>query len=277
MKRAVLFLLLIVLLSVPTRAVANQPDELPLTTADVAFQSQENIDTKELSRSDQWVNRNITSINTFGTVGMYAGTALVAVGTAVHIYNELTPKPTTDVMPPRYAIPGMTWIVGGAIVALALPIHLWGVHLVNQNDASTFIPRSERLGWQGIVDVGGGLNKVASIGATYGYNVNHNLFVGLGMGISQRFCIPAEEMYADQYTTPVYLNFRMQFSSSLYSPFVGIKFGADLDPVVPLPYGSIDWGMRVRCKESANAWWYSLNLSTHDGRDYLGFRVARTF
>ena len=141
MKRALLFLLLVVVLSVPTRALANQPEELSLATTDVAFQNQENI---ELSRSDQWVNRNIPSINTFGTVGMCAGTALVAVGTAVHIYNKFVPfDSNTDVMPPRYVIPGMTWIVGGAIVALALPIHLWGVHLVNQNDASTFIPRSE--------------------------------------------------------------------------------------------------------------------------------------
>ena len=273
MKRSMLFLLLAVVLSVPTRALANLPEELSLATTDVAFQNQENI---ELSWCDQWVTRNTPHINTIGKVGMYAGTALVAVGTAVHIYNELSPnKPTTDVMPPRYAIPSMSWLVGGAIVALALPVHLWGVHLVNQNDASTFMPRSERLGWQGIIDMGVGLNSVASIGATYGYNVGHNLFVGLGTGISHRFCIPSYEEYANRYTIPAYLNLRMQFSSSLYSPFVGIKFGADL--YGQQPYGSIDWGMRVRCKESANSWWYSLNLSTHDGRDYLGFRIARTF
>lgn len=248
--------------------MAAQPEGSATPTSTIPQMSTYDVNTQVLSMADYRITHSAPTIHKIGQIGTYGGLSLVALGTAFYIYNKLVPIPGgSDVMPPRFGVPMMGWVLGGALTALSLPIHLWGIHLTNQSDTSTFLPKGTRLGWGGIIDAYWGIPGNLSLGATYGHNLNPNLFVGAGAGVAYKFGSTYD------CAVPAYLNLRWQFSTSRIAPSVGVKFGADLNN--QLPYYSVDWGVRVRCKESAKSWWYGLSLSSFHHLDIFGIRISR--
>ena len=267
MKQAALFFLILGALVVSAEVSAAEPEEVTTPLTYYLYQAEI---ADGLTGSDLWVHNHRDKINTAGNIGVISGASVALVGTVLHLYNQIyPPKQTTDIVPIRVGVVPMLVGMGGALALLSLPIHLWGLHLVNQNDTSTYAAVGEGRGWSGIVDVGYGFQNLASLNATYGYNFNQKIFLGLGVGCSQQF------PKTNTLTVPAYLNMRLQFSSSRLTPYIGVKFGADL--YNQIPYGSLDWGMRLRCKESSNSWWYSLGLASYHHYDIIGIRIARSF
>lgn len=281
MKQIALTLLLLVTLVLPT--TAQEEPALP-------EERLEEIETTHTSRSPYQFGPDVITPQQYrslyttgplahklGSIGVIYGATTLALSTSLYIQTfGLDGHKRDDVegidegggMVAVFVMLG--WISGGLSLATALPIYLWGRHLNMQTDGSTFAVENEPLGWHGMVDLGVGLSRISYVDFIYGKHCSQQFFWGFGVGYHQDLYSSISNFYF-----PVYGNLRWQFSNSRISPYIGARAGLSLPYLAP--YSAIDWGVRVRCKESENLWWYSVGLSQFAGEGSLTFRIARMF
>lgn len=165
-------------------------------------------------------------------------------------------------------------IVGGGILVGSLPFYLWGWDLTHNPDGVGLALGNENKSWGGRVDLGlGGESPVVAIGGSVGYNFSRRLYVGLGAGYEKLI-----HNYGGDYNyaaIPVYADIQWRFGESRITPYLGVKAGFDVN-IVPVPYGSLDWGVSYRCRKSQGTWWYAISLSNNENND-LSFRISRSF
>ena len=106
-----------------------------------------------------------------------------------------------------------------------------------------------------------------------GYNFSRQMYVGLGVGCKCEFGEHYGPYYSP-YAFPAYVDVRLRFGKSRIVPYVGLKGGFELSSV-PVPYGSVEWGVSHQPKDSRGAWWYSLSISSEDNP--IAIRIARSF
>lgn len=229
---------------------------------------------------DQWAWEHSEFITRQGKIGVGVGAVGVAAGAAMFwqtmvsvkedFFNEDSNAGDAIIgtfVASTLGLLGLgTAIVGGIEILVSIPSYTWGAHLDRQPDLSTFNISEEYVGWRGIVDLRLAIAPSADI--VYGYNYK-DVFVGAGVGYSREF-----DNFED-FGIPAYLNLRWSISRSRISPFVGGKIGVDF--YNKTPYWEVDYGTRVRCKNSYNSWWFSLNVSTFSVEEVIGIRIARSF
>lgn len=281
MKRIALTLLLLVALALPT--VAQEEPTLPEETL-------QEVETTYNSRSPYRWGPDVVTPQQYRTLRT-SGPIARSIGSAGVIYGATTLALSTSLYIQAFGLDGhkrddvegidegggmaavfiaLGWISGGLSLAAALPLYIWGTHLDKQTDGATFAVKNEPLGWHGMVDLGVGLSRISYVDFIYGKHCSQQFFYGVGVGYHQDLYSSISNFYF-----PIYGNLRWQFSDSRISPYIGAKAGLSLPYLAP--YSAIDWGVRVRCKESENLWWYSVGLSQFAGEGSLTFRVARMF
>lgn len=162
-------------------------------------------------------------------------------------------------------------IVGGGILVGSLPFYLWGWDLTHNPDG-VGLALGGKQGWGGRVDLGLGGKVPVSIGGSVGYNFSRRFYAGLGIGYEKRLFGYGDYNYA---TIPVYADLQWRFGESRITPYIGVKAGFDVN-IVPVPYGSLDWGVSYRCRKSPGTWLYALSLSDEE-KNQVSFRISRTF
>lgn len=162
-------------------------------------------------------------------------------------------------------------IVGGGILVGSLPFYLWGWDLTHNPDG-VGLALGGKQGWGGRVDLGLGGKVPVSIGGSVGYNFSRRFYAGLGVGYEKRLFGYGDYNYA---TIPVYADLQWRFGESRITPYIGVKAGFDVN-IVPVPYGSLDWGVSYRCRKSPGTWLYALSLSDEE-KNQVSFRISRTF
>lgn len=213
-------------------------------------------------------NKPIYKISKFGTIG---GASVAAVGGILYLIGRN--KTTTDVMSIEGSLGIAGMIVGGMSLVASLPFYLWGLHLEQQPNGSALIVGTNPRGWGGVVDFGYGVENTFGIGGSFGYNVGHQIFVGLGAGCEY---YPNRECgeYEEPYTFPAYVDFRARLGKNRIVPYLGVKVGVELASV-PVPYGAVEWGVSHQPKESRGSWLYAIGLSTT--HHTLSVKIARSF
>lgn len=162
-------------------------------------------------------------------------------------------------------------IFGGGILIGSLPFYLWGWDLTHNPDG-VGLALGGKQGWGGRVDLGLGGKVPVSIGGSVGYNFSRRFYAGLGVGYEKRLFGYGDYNYA---TIPVYADLQWRFGESRITPYIGVKAGFDVN-IVPVPYGSLDWGVSYRCRKSPGTWLYALSLSDEE-KNQVSFRISRTF
>lgn len=162
-------------------------------------------------------------------------------------------------------------IFGGGILVGSLPFYLWGWDLTHNPDG-VGLALGGKQGWGGRVDLGLGGKVPVSIGGSVGYNFSRRFYSGLGVGYEKRLFGYGDYNYA---TIPVYADLQWRFGESRITPYIGVKAGFDVNGV-PVPYGSLDWGVSYRCRKSPGTWLYALSLSDEE-KNQVSFRISRTF
>ena len=162
-------------------------------------------------------------------------------------------------------------IFGGVILIGSLPFYLWGWDLTHNPDG-VGLALGGKQGWGGRVDLGLGGKVPVSIGGSVGYNFSRRFYAGLGVGYEKRLFGYGDYNYA---TIPVYADLQWRFGESRITPYIGVKAGFDVN-IVPVPYGSLDWGVSYRCRKSQGTWWYAISLSDEE-KNQVSFRISRSF
>lgn len=166
----------------------------------------------------------------------------------------------------------MQTLMGGICLTASVPFYLWGWDLKNNPNGISLEMGEKQRGWGGRLDVGWGFSNTPNIGGSIGYNFNHRLFIGIGAGYE--YDLNGEGPY-NYPVIPAYADIRYRLGGSRITPYLGVKAGFDFNGV-PIPYGTIDWGVSQRCRNSSGAWWYALSLS-NNYNNTLSFRISRSF
>lgn len=263
MKRVLLIFALLFVAVLPQNLLAQQPASSNLSDYYVS----------DIGKSID-VNKTAYNISKWGTFG---GAALVTVGTVFSIIGaeiiEEQLKHTDSVGCWQSQLGFYGCFFGGVSLITSLPFYLWGLHLEQQADGSALIIGENPKGWGGLVDFGCGIEKTFGIGGSFGYNFGRQLFVGLGAGCEYYIREEYGE-YDSPYCFPAYIDLRLKFGKSRIVPYIGLKGGIEVSSV-PIPYGSVEWGVSYQPQHSRGAWMGALGLSTT--RHLISFRVARSF
>ncbi len=260
MKRVLLIMALLIVAVSPQNLLAQQPASSNLSNYYVS----------DIGKSID-VNKTVYNISKWGTWG---GASVVAASSILYVIGvEKTKQSGSDIVSLEQGIGMMGMIVGGISVIASLPFYLWGLHLEQQADGSTLIIGENPKGWGGVIDFGYGVENTFALGGSFGYNFGHQLFVGLGAGY-EYYIIEDMGLYERPYTIPAYLDIRLKLGKSRIVPYMGLKGGFELASV-PVPYGSVEWGVSHQPKNSRGAWAYALGLSTT--RHIISFSIARSF
>lgn len=202
--------------------------------------------------------------------------AVVASGALIWYLGELSIREQlkdSDVVNGIVSTVGLMQILmGGICLTAAVPLYLWGLDLNNNPDGISLEMGEKQRGWGGRLDVGWGFSNTPNIGGSIGYNFNHRLFIGIGAGYE--YDLNGEGPY-NYPVIPAYADIRYRLGGSRITPYLGVKAGFDFNGV-PIPYGTIDWGVSQRCRNSSGAWWYALSLS-NNYNNTLSFRISRSF
>lgn len=237
--------------------------------------AQERVYTEEPTYLSDFEQNHSEGIYNVGKWATISSSAVVASGALVWYLGELSIREQlkeTDVVDGSVAAIGMMQtLLGGICLTAALPFYLWGLDLKN-NPNGLGLEMGKERGLGGRIDIGWGFSNTPNIGGSVGYNFNRKLFVGLGAGYE--YYLNGDGPYNDP-VIPVYADIRYQFGGSRITPYLGVKAGLDVN-VVPIPYGTIDWGVSQRCRNSSGAWWYAISLS-NNYRNTLSFRISRSF
>lgn len=265
MKRLVLLIVLFSALISPKTLLAQQP-------------ASSNFDDYYIGDIDLNLapNKTVYNISKWGTFG---GATLVTVGTVLSIIGaeiieeQLKHTDSVGCWQSQFGFFGLFF--GGVSLVASLPFYLWGLHLENLPNGSALIMGEDPKGWGGLVDLGVGLSNTLTIGGSVGYNFSRQMYVGLGVGCE---CMFGEHYgpYYSPYVFPAYVDVRWRWGKSRIVPYVGLKGGFELSSV-PVPYGSVEWGVSYQPKDTRGAWWYSLCLSDANGRTPVSVRIARSF
>lgn len=259
MKRVILTILIIALLA-PQIMVAQ---EVTGITEKPSYLTDFEVNNAERMYS---VGKKVTTIS-----------ALVATGGAIawwigeqYINKQLD---HTDSVDGAIATFGMAQtLLGGLGVVAALPFYLWGMDIKNNPNGMGVAMGNHNRGFGGRLDVGYGFTNTPNIGGSLGYNFNSRLFVGLGAGCE--YYLDGEGPYHEP-SIPVYADVRWQFGNNRVTPYLGVKAGFDITQAY-IPYGSVDWGVSLRCCNSSGAWWCALSLCTTHHNN-LSFKISRSF
>ncbi len=215
-------------------------------------------------------------IYNFGKWTTIGSSVVVASGALIWYLGELSIREQlkdSDVVNGMVSTVGlMQTLLGGICLTASVPLYLWGLDLKNNPDGMSLEMGKKQRGWGGRLDVGWGFSNTPNIGGSLGYNFNRRLFVGFGAGYEYRF---TSESHYNYPATPVYADVRYRFGGSRITPYIGVKAGLYFH-YVPILYGTIDWGVSQRCRNSSGAWWYTLSLS-NNYNNTLSFRVSRSF
>lgn len=262
MKRVLFLLLSLVVIFPPSQTLAQQP-------------SSSNFNNYYISDMCGVVdlNQRVYNISKWGTIG---GATVAAVSSIVYMIGvEKTRNSGSDITSLEQGVGLMGMLFGGMSVVASLPFYLWGLHLENLPNGSALIMGEDPKGWGGLVDLGVGLSNTLTLGGSVGYNFSRQMYVGLGVGCE---CMFGEHYgpYYSPYVFPAYVDVRWRWGKSRIVPYVGLKGGFELSSV-PVPYGSVEWGVSHQPKDSRGAWWYSLCLSDANGRTPVSVRIARSF
>ncbi|MBQ1964639.1 MAG: hypothetical protein II358_04365 [Tidjanibacter sp.] len=209
---------------------------------------------------------------TFGSAALTATGAIVWYGFERYAKKHAT----SDVVEtnPLWLISILQTIMAGSCLVASLPFYLWSWDLVHHPNGVGLALGNENKSWGGRVDLGlGGESPVVAIGGSVGYNFSRRLYVGLGAGYEKLL-----HNYGGDYNyaaIPVYADIQWRFGESRITPYIGVKAGFDVN-IVPVPYGSLDWGVSYRCQKSKGAWWYALSLSNNE-KNQVSFRISRSF
>lgn len=265
MKRVLLIMALLIVAVLPQNLLAQQPASSNLSDYYVS----------DIYKSID-VNRTVYNISKWGTFG---GAALVTVGTVFSIIGaeiieeQLKHTDSVGCWQSQFGFFGLFF--GGITLIPSLPFYLWGLHLENLPNGSTLIMGEDPMGWGGFVDLACGLSNTVTLGGSMGYNFSRQMYVGLGVGCKCEFGEHYGPYYSP-YAFPAYVDVRLRFGKSRIVPYVGLKGGFELSSV-PIPYGSVEWGVSYQPKDTKGAWWYSLCLSAANGRTPVSVRIARSF
>lgn len=260
MKRVLFLLLSLVAISMPAQTWAQQP-------------SSSNFNNYYISDMCGVVdlNQRVYNISKWGTIG---GATVAAVSSIVYMIGvEKTRNSGSDIASLEQGVGLMGMLFGGMSVVASLPFYLWGLHLESLPDGSALVVGKDPRGWGGVVDFDCGVSNTIALGGSFGYNFGHRLYVGLGAECEYDFDEEWSE-YGSPYVFPAYVDVRLKLGKSRIVPYVGLKGGFELSSV-PVPYGSVEWGVSHQPKDSRGAWWYSLSLSSEVNP--IAIRIARSF
>ena len=207
---------------------------------------------------------------TFGSAALTATGAIVWYGFESYAKKHAT----SDVVEtnPLWLISMLQTIVAGSCLVASLPFYLWSWDLVHHPNGVGLALGNENKSWGGRVDLGLGGKVPVSIGGSVGYNFSRRFYSGLGVGYEKRLFGYGDYNYA---TIPVYADLQWRFGESRITPYLGVKAGFDVNGV-PVPYGSLDWGVSYRCRKSPGTWLYALSLSDEE-KNQVSFRISRSF
>lgn len=205
-----------------------------------------------------------------GTMLLYAGGTYFAIGVGCFVADLFVETGGGwSVFPVVGALFG---VVGTAVATIGLPLYLGGRY-IGRRDGTQFITvGSSRQGWTGIVDVGLGVDAIASLHGIYGYNFNENVFAGVGIGCDWGLLYDYVET-----DVPLYANVRLQLGNRRIAPYVGLRGGVSM--LGYGVYGGADVGVRQQSIGGNGEWWISSSFAVSHKyyQPFLGIRVARSF
>lgn len=260
MKRVLFLLISLVSISLPSQTLAQQPSSSNLDDYYVGDM------TLNLN-----LNKTVYNISKWGTWG---GASVAAASSILYFIGvEKTRNSGSDILSVEQGMGMMGMFLGGMSVVASLPFYLWGLHLESLPDGSALIVGENPKGWGGVVDFRCGMEKTFGLGGSFGYNFGHQLFLGLGAGC-EYYISEVYGEYEVPYCFPAFLDVRLKLGKSRIVPYIGLKGGVELSSV-PVPYGSVEWGVSYQPQHSRGAWMGAIGLATT--RHLISLRIARSF
>lgn len=205
-----------------------------------------------------------------GTMLLYAGGTYFAIGVGCVVADLFVETHGGwSIFPVIGALFG---VVGAAAATIGVPLYLGGRY-IGKREGSQFVTiGSPRQGWASVVDVGLGVDAIASLHGIYGYNFNKNIFAGVGVGYDWGLLYD----YVDA-DLPLYANVRLQLGNRRIAPYLGLRGGVSM--LGNGLYGGVDVGVRQQSIDKRGEWWISssFTVSHRYHQPFLGIRVARSF
>lgn len=192
-----------------------------------------------------------------GKTLMFTGASVALTSIAVGTIGWIAYKPSGSIdtrgLYPVFSILGCA--AGGAVALIGLPFYCSGSYKMYRHGTSQLkLSRESARGATGIVELGIGLPNSIGIDAIGGYNINHWLFLGAGVGYNTQIRFGSTHDKND-WIVPIYGNLQVNFGAKHITPYVSTRIGYDMNQSEL--YTGLEFGTRIRTTNSrrGTSWW----------------------